>query len=120
MNKLEKLAVRIGEISEEIRELKSQREINLEHCHESPDEDFEADKEVINHAPRIVENCLFTAYRWVEDIRKAGDYESFNEAIRMYGCKNCVGAHDAKQKIGLLKQERGRIVGNISKIGKSL
>ena len=30
------------------------------------------------------------------------------------------GAYKAKRKIGSLKQERGRIVGGISKIGKSL
>ena len=40
MKTLERLAKRIGEIGDEIKTLQSQREINLEHCHGSEDEDF--------------------------------------------------------------------------------
>ena len=120
MSKLEKLAIRIGEISDEIREAKEQRSINLDKCAGSEDEDFEAGREIMNHNPLVKENCLCTAYSWVEADRGHGEYVEFDEIIRSYGCKNCIGAHDAKQKIGKLKQERGRIVGNISKIGKSL
>ena len=120
MNKLEKLAVRIGEISNEIKTLKDQREINLEHCHGSEEEDFETSRDVIDPLSGLIESCLYTAYGWVKADREHGDYKTFDEVIRVYGCANCIGAHDAKQKIGLLKQERGRIVGNISIIGKSL
>lgn len=111
MSKLEKLAVRIGEISEEIKELKSQREINLEQCHGSEDEEFITGGNL---------NCLYSAYDWVKTGRGDQITSSFDEILHIYGCLNCIGAHKAKRGIGLLKQERGRIVGNISKIGKSL
>jgi len=120
MNKLEKLAIRIGQISDEIKEFKSQREINLEKCHGSEDEDFENDRGFIDKDAGQKENCLFTAYTWVKACRALNEYTTFDETIRNYGCLNCIGAHDAKQKIGFLKQERGRLVGNISRIGKSL
>lgn len=110
MNKLEKLAIRIGKISEEIKKLKSQREVNLEHCHgfDSTITDIE-------------NNCLYRAYEMVKEQRKdAYNYANFDDVIENYGCTNCAGAHKAKRKIGTLKQERGRIVGNISTIGKSL
>ncbi len=114
MNKLEKLAKRIGEIGGEIRDLKSQREINLDKCSGSIDEGFES------KLSSEYGNCLYSAYEWVRADREDHINSSFDEIINMYGCANCIGAHKAKQKIGLLKQERGRIVGNISKIGKSL
>lgn len=120
MNKLEKLAIRIGEISDEIRDHKNQREINLENCAGSGDEDFESDRGFIDEASGQKESCLFTAYTWVKECRSMGEPATFDETIRSYGCLNCIGAHNAKMEIGLLKQERGRIVGNISKIGKSL
>ena len=125
MSKLEKLAIRIGEISNEIKALKSQREINLEHCHGSEDEDFNvpAPKEYNGSEP--FNNCLYNAYEWVKADRESDDetcfsYTAYADVINDYGCANCKGAYKAKQKIGLLKQERGRIVGNISIIGKSL
>lgn len=113
-NKLESLAKRIGEISDEIKEHKSQREINLEKCAGSIDKEF-------NSEPLSeFDNCLYNAYKWVKTDREDGIHTSFHDVIIDYGCANCRGAHHAKQKIGLLKQERGRLVGNISKIGKSL
>lgn len=121
MNALEKLAKRIGEIGDEISQLNSQREINLKKCHGSEDEEFQAywDQEFDAGNLDLV-NCLMTSYEHVKEARSHGDYESFDEIIRMYGCKNCIGAYENKQNIGKLKQERGRLVGNISKIGKSL
>tara|TARA_R110000737_G_scaffold193658_2_gene214937 strand:- start:36 stop:398 length:363 start_codon:yes stop_codon:yes gene_type:complete len=119
--KLEKLAIRIGQISDKIKELKSQREINLDKCAGSEDEDFESGRKLIDHSNGQKESCLYAAYEMVKEDRDHGDYNaSFDEAIMNYGCLNCVGAYKAKGKIGLLKKERGRIVGNISKIGKSL
>ena len=118
MTKLEKLAIRIGEISDEIKSLKDQREINLEHCHGSEDDDFNRPSTNSDNVP--FENCLFNAYEWVQTDRQDGMFSSFSDVIIDYGCKNCIGAYEAKQKIGLLKQERGRLVGNISTIGKSL
>jgi hypothetical protein len=114
MVKLEKLAARISEISDEIKVLKINREINLDKCHGSIDEDFK--KDVLDE----FSNCLHNAYQWVKSDREEYINSSFDEIISMYGCNNCIGAHKAKRKIGLLRQERGRIVGNISKIGKSL
>jgi len=120
MTKLEKLAIRIGEISDEIKDLKGQREINLEKCHGPEDEDFENGRLSIDHGNGQKESCLYAAYEWVKSNSEHGDYSAFDEAINVYGCKNCIGAYKAKKKIGLLKQERGRLVGNISRIGKSL
>ena len=110
MEKLEKLAVRIGEISNEIKALKSNREINLDKCNGSEEELFESDS---------LNNCLYNAYEWVKSDREDETNSCFDEIIEMYGCINCIGAHKAKRKIGLLKQERGRIVGRISIIGKN-
>ena len=108
MRNLEKLAVRIGAISNEIKDLKSNREINLDKCSGS--------EELSDLGP--ISNCLHNAYEWVKLDRE--EYiSSFDEVLNMYGCVNCIGAHKAKRKIGLLKQERGRIVGRISIIGKS-
>lgn len=118
MAKLESLAIRIGEISDKIIELKSQREINLEKCHGSEEEDF--NRTSTNEDDVLFENCLFNAYEWVKVDREDGMNTSFHDVIIDYGCANCKGAHMAKREIGLLKQERGRLVGNISRIGKSL
>lgn len=118
ISKLEKCAKRIGEISEEIKEAISQREINLTKCRGSEDEIFQAaDKESERYNS---ENCLTRAYTYTKECLEAGDNHSFEDILYNYGCLNCNGAYRAKQKIGQLKQERGRIVGNISKIGKSL
>lgn len=114
MKTLEKLAIRIGEIGDEITEHKSQREINLDKCSGSIDEEF------ASSPLSEFDNCLHNAYQWVKSNREDNINSSFDEVINMYGCANCIGAHKAKRKIGLLKQERGRIVGNISKIGKSI
>lgn len=121
MTKLELLAKRVSEIGEEIKELKSQRESNLQHCHGSDDEEFQFywDREFNNENHDLV-NCLMASYEYVKEGRLHGQYECFDEIIRMYGCKNCIAAHEAKRAIGALKQERGRIIGNISKIGKAL
>jgi len=119
MTKLEKLAIRIGEISDEIKDLKGQREINLEKCHGSEDEDFE--RSLCTESKfEPFENCLINAYEWVKTDREDGLDSRFHDVIIDYGCENCKGAYRAKEKIGLLKQERGRLVGNISRIGKSL
>lgn len=119
MNKLEKLAIRIGEISDEIKAAKDQREINLEKCHGSEDEDFERITcTETKYEP--FENCLINAYEWVKADREEGLSTMFHDVIIDYGCANCKGAYREKEKIGLLKQERGRLVGNISTIGKSL
>jgi hypothetical protein len=119
MTKLEKLAKRIGEIGDEIRDLKGQREINLEKCHGSEDEDFERITcTETKYEP--FENCLINAYEWVKTDREDGLSTMFQDVIIDYGCENCKGAYRAKEKIGLLKQERGRLVGCISIIGKSL
>lgn len=121
MNTLEKLAKRIGEIGDEISQLKSQREINLEKCHGSDDEEFQSywDQEFDAGNHDLV-NCLMASYEWVKEGRSHGELNSFDEIISMYGCKNCISAHEIKIKVGLLKQERGRIVGMISRIGKKI
>lgn len=127
MNTLEKLAKRIGEIGDEIKELKSQREINLQHCNASDDTDFGSQRELIDPYWGDRENCLHVAYRWareeLEQCQSDGEpynTESFYHILLDEGCKNCIASYETKRKIGLLKQERGRLVGNISKIGKSL
>ena len=125
MTTLERLAKRIGEISDEIRELKSQREINLEHCHGSEDKDFAIKAPSDYNGSEPFNNCLYNAYEWVKADRENDDetcfyYTAFADVINDYGCANCKGAYLAKRKIGTLKQERGRLVGNISRIGKSL
>jgi len=119
MSKLEKLAIRIGEISDEIEEQKQQRFINLAKCHGSEDEDFQPPLK--GEFDINFDNCLTNAYQWVKSDREEFNTNAcFHEVINMYGCANCIGAYNAKTKIGSLKQERGRILGNISKIGKSL
>jgi hypothetical protein len=120
VNKLKKLAIRIGEISDEITDLKSKREINLEKCAGSEDEEFAIKDPAAYNGSEPFNNCLFNAYEWVKADREEGLTSSFHDVIINYGCKNCVGAYKAKRKIGLLRQERGRLVGNISTIGKSL
>ena len=118
MSKLEKLAIRIGEISNEIYAQKQQRFISLDKCHGSDDDEFEPPLK--GEFDFDFDNCLTRAYQWVKSNREDNIHSSFDEIINMYGCANCIGAHKAKRKIGSLKQERGRIVGNISKIGKLL
>ena len=127
MNTLEKLAKRIGEISEEIATCTAQRDVNLQHCHGSDDKNFD---DAINK--EYYDKCLNVAYQWLKIEREEsaedsdcgyavwGSYSEFYDILKAYGCKNCIGAYDQKKKIGLLKQERGRLVGNISKIGKTL
>ena len=123
MNKLEKLAIRIGQISDEIKELSSQRDTNLNHCNGSDDKDFSAPSTNSDDVP--FENCLYNAFEFVKSDRESDDYTcfsytSFSDVLNDYGCVNCKAAYKQKQAIGILKQERGRLVGNISKIGKSL
>ena len=127
MSKLEKLAKRIGEIGSEIKALKSQRESELQHCHASDDTDFGRQREIIDPHWDERENCLNVAYRWakeeMEQCQSDGEpynAESFYHTLLDEGCKNCIASYEIKRKIGLLKQERGRLVGNISKIGKTL
>lgn len=114
MSKLEKLAVRIGEISNDISEQESRRAIKLSICHCTNHEDF------VLPGTLPTDSCLLIAYEYVKESRALQEAVSFGEILEMYGCKNCIGAYDAKKRIGLLKQERGRLVGNISTIGKSL
>jgi hypothetical protein len=70
------------------------------------------------------ESCLHVAYRWYKEGIEAsgyhGDYANFNEVIHVHGCKNCIGAYEAKVAIGKLKQERGRLMGQVTKIGQRL
>lgn len=122
MNKLDKIAKRISEISDEIKDLKSEREVNLEVCHPSEDEEFESTKRWIDYEWRLKENCAFAAYKWVKEEVEENGYQSatFEETIKMYGCKNCIAAYEAKKAIGVLRRERGRLVGNITKIGRAL
>ena len=127
MNTLEKLAKRIGEIGEEIKYLKLEREVNLQHCHASDDTDFGSQREVIDPEWSLRENCLQVAYKWSkEDLIQCNERgepynpETFYHTLIDEGCENCKAAYEAKRKIGRLKQERGRLVGNISKIGKTL
>ena len=120
MSRLEELAKRIGEIGEEIKDLKSQREVNLQHCHANDSEEFGSQRQWIDKEWNVRENCLHVAYRWSKESRDHGEYISFYEHLAMEGCNNCIAAYEAKIKIGTLKQERGRLVGNISKIGKTL
>lgn len=127
MNKLEKLAKRISEIGDEIKELKYQREANLQHCHASDNTEFGSQRGLIDHHWDDRENCLHVAYRWakeeLEQCQSDGEpynTESFYHILLDEGCKNCIASYEIKRKIGLLKQERGRLVGNISRIGKSL
>lgn len=127
MNTLEKLAKRIGEIGDEISNLKSQREVNLQHCHASDDTDFGSQRELIDPDWNLRESCLQVAYKWSKEelLRCYDDREQYNTDTFYYtlienGCPNCIESYEIKRKIGLLKQERGRLVGNISKIGKSL
>lgn len=123
-DKLLKLAKRHAEISDEIKACQSQREVNLQHCHKSEDEDFELDREGN-------ENCLSLAFRWVKEDRENVDgycdgfaypteFSGFEEVIFNYGCLNCQLAYEQKKKIGKLKQERGRIHSAITKIGQTL
>jgi uncharacterized small protein (DUF1192 family) len=120
MNSLEKIAKRISEISDEISQLKSQRETNLEKCHGSEDDDFQEDwMKRIESGEFQLTNCLKACYLEVKVSGGVNGFD-FDEAIHMYGCKNCIGAYEAKSKIGLLKQERGRLVGNITKIGRKI
>lgn len=127
MNTLEKLAKRIGEIGDEISELKCQREVNLRYCHASDDTDFGSQREVIGQDWNLRENCLQVAYKWSKEelLRCYDEREQYNTDTFYYtlienGCANCIESYEIKKKIGLLKQERGRLVGNISKIGKTL
>lgn len=121
MNTLEKLAKRIGEIGDEIKSLKSKREVNLQKCHGSIDDYFSHywNREFEDGNHDLV-NCLMASYEWEKEGRSHGEFNSFDEIISMYGCKNCKAAYKAKQDIGKLKQERGRIVGMISRIGKKI
>lgn len=127
MNTLEKLAKRIGEIGDEIKELKSEREVNLQHCHASDDDDFGSQREIIDPEWKLRENCLQVAYKWSKEEmiqcyedREPYNTDTFYHTLIDNGCENCKAAYEAKRKIGKLKQERGRLVGNISKIGKTL
>ena len=121
MNTLEKLAKRIGEIGDEIDQRKSQRETNLIKCNGSIDDEFSSYwMQEIEGGKHDLFNCLMASYAYAKESGDLGEYISFEETIRMYGCANCVGAYNEKQAIGKLKQERGRLVGIISKIGKSL
>lgn len=127
MNKLEKFAKRIAEIGEEIKELKSTRQINLQHCHASDDTDFGSQRELLCSEFDLRENCLQVAYKWArEELERCQDEgeiynpEEFYHTLINEGCENCKAAYKAKQAIGKLKKERGRIIGYISKIGKSL
>ena len=118
MSKLEKLAKRISEISNEIHELKTQREFNLSNCQNETDGEFEP-----------YNTCLSRAYESVKEDRELANennefgynnYIDFSDVLEEEGCINCIASHKQKREIGQLKQERGRIVGNISKIGKTL
>lgn len=127
MSTLENLAKRIGEISEEIKTLNAVRDINIQHCHGSGDKNFDS---AINK--ELYDNCMTVAYQWSKEEREEsandsecgyapwGSYSEFKDILNIYGCKNCKAAYKAKRDIGKLKQERGRLVGNISKIGKTL
>jgi len=115
MNKLEKLAKRIGQISDEIKTLKSQREINLEHCHGSEDEDFNTAVTKENSNDEPFNNCLYNAYEWVKADREEYVHTMFHDVIVDYGCANCKGAYLAKEKIGLLKQEGNHNMSNKKK-----
>jgi hypothetical protein len=127
MNKLEVIAKRIAEISDEIKELKLDREINLSTCGASIDEEFESMKTLIDSGAgwELKENCINVAYKMIAEDRDINgfcgcEYSGFYEVLHMYGCRNCVAAYDAKKKIGALKQERGRLVGQITRIGGKL
>lgn len=111
MNKLFSIAKRISEISAEIIEAKKQRELSLKNC--SGDEDYLS----IDDG-----NCLTATYMHVMNERcdETGRLDDYFEILCEFGCKNCIDAYLMKRKIGLLKIERGRLVGNISKIGQSL
>lgn len=121
MDKLTKLAIRHAEISAEIKLCKQVRNINLDKCHGSDDKEFQGywDQE-FNDGNHDLVNCLMASYDYVKESRSHNALDSFDEIIKMYGCKNCVGAYDEKRKIGILKQERGRIHSAITNIGKSL
>ena len=127
MNTLEKLAKRISEIGYEIKELKSEREVNLQNCQASDDTDFGSQREALCSEWDLRENCHQVAYKWArEELERCQDEgeiyntEEFYHTLINEGCENCKAAYEAKRKIGKLKQERGRLVGNISKIGKTL
>ncbi|WP_351122688.1 hypothetical protein [Shewanella sp. T24-MNA-CIBAN-0130] len=116
MSKLESIAKRISEISTEIHAAQTQRSTNLEKCH--GDEDFlEFDKYGYG-------DCLTTVFGIIKSERTEDDFTDsrryYDEILDEHGCKNCISARKLKKAIGKLKQERGRLVGNISKIGSSL
>ena len=129
MSTLEKLAKRIGEIGDEIKALKSEREVNLQYCNGNrtsiPMDDFLNGD---HHDYTVVtDTCLLSAYKLAKEdneseMEDGGVYwdGAFKYHLEQIGCKNCKAAYKAKRKIGKLKQERGRLVGNISKIGKTL
>lgn len=125
MDKLLGIAKRIGEIGDEIAKLKRQRLTNLDKCGASDEDDFGSQREMIDYDSR--ENCLNVAYRWSKEDRELYDdcfeslpRNSFYTILKEEGCQNCIAAYEQKRLIGKLKQERGRLVGAISRIGKSL
>lgn len=127
LEKLANIAKRISEIGDEIRELKHQREVNLMHCHASDDTDFGSQRGIIDPNLPYRENCLNVAYRWAkEEFEQCMSYgeiyntESFYHILLDEGCINCKSAYKAKKSIGKLKKERGRLIGNISRIGKAI
>lgn len=119
--KLIKLAKRHSEISAEIKSCQQQRECNLQKCHQSEDEEFQSywDQE-FNDGKHDLVNCLMASYDYVKEGRSHGVNCSFDETVEVFGCKNCVGAHEEKRRIGKLKQERGRIHSAMTNIGKTL
>jgi protein-arginine kinase activator protein McsA len=130
MNKLESIAKRIAEIHDEIEHLKSQREANLQYCHGNPTsvsiKDF-LNGDDSGYYTYVTDTCLQRAYKAAKEDNEAGvdDGEAYWDGAFKYhleqiGCKNCKAAYKAKQDIGRLKQERGRLVGNITKIGQRI
>lgn len=129
MSKLEVIAKRIAEISDEIKQLKSEREANLQYCHGNPTsvsiEDFMNGNDY--DYTSVTDTCLQRAYKEAREDNEAemedgGVYwdGAFKYHLEQIGCKNCKAAYKAKQAIGKLKRERGRLVGNITKIGHTL
>jgi len=129
MNKLESIAKRIAEIHDEIKSLKSQREANLQHCHGNPTsvsiEDF-LNGDNADYTS-VTDTCLQHAYKAAKEDNEAevddgGHYwdGAFKYHLEQIGCKNCKAAYKAKRDIGKLKRERGRLVGNITKIGQRI
>lgn len=125
MKKLEKIAKRIFEISVEIKDLKLQRDSSIKGCISESKEflGFDCyDRSDLEIMGEFGGSCLMMAYQAAKISRTFEGYETttFSEILEENGCDQCKSAHKLKGKIGRLKMERGRLLGNITTIGSRI